>query len=291
MTSITEKYPPLPLNEITKIANEFENYSTDQQTKTISRIIDLHPFLNFSTEKDNRDFYRARIARNGAFPFNYTGLLWNHSAPAQQARLNLPGDAVLYIANQANAAYMEVGVQNEMIILTRLSIQKDKHVSFLPLGTYTAITRSNAAHLDFSENHIIETRKKLLACPIHELQSLLIADEFIYNCIMNEDKDYFISSYTANLIFKKYASVDVISYPSKKLRAATNYAVKTQNFWEKWEISSAATLNVKHLALGQYQLSNLRSVDNIDESGFLSWQRSYPIYGNSLVPLNWKKLA
>lgn len=289
MTCITEKYPPLPLDEIIEIVNDFESYPFNEKINAISKIIKHHPFLNFSTRNDERDFYRARIARGGAFPFNYTGLLWNHSAPAQQARLNLAGEAVLYIANHASAAFTEVGVTDEMVILTQLKIQNNKHVSFLPLGTYASIIRSNAAHLDFSENAVIETRKKLLACPLLELQSLIIADEFIYNCIMSEDDDYSISSHTANLIFQKHTSVDAISYPSKKLRATTNYAVKTHNFWDKWEIGSAATLNVRHLALGQFQLSNLRSVDNIDENGLLNWQGSYPARNNSLIQLNWRK--
>lgn len=289
MVSITEQYPPLDLDEIVGIVNNFDNYTIDEKIEAISKIVSKHPFLNFPTDNDSRDFYRARVSGNRSFPFNYTGFLWNHSAPAQRSRLNVDGDPVLYVANQANAAFSEVGAVDDLVIMSVLKIQKGKRVTFLPLGTFANIMRSNAAHLDFPEVQVSETRKKILACPLREMQSLLIADEFIYNCIMEEDADYTISSNTANLIFKKYPDVDAITYPSKKLRSATNYAIKTTTFWDKWEIGSACSLSVKHLALGHFLYSDVRCVESIDNSGFMSWERSYPLHQKRFIPLNWKK--
>ncbi|MBK5401315.1 hypothetical protein JFU47_32075 [Pseudomonas sp. TH39(2020)] len=289
MVSITEQYPPLDLDEIVGIVNEFDGYTVEKKIEAISKIVSKHPFLNFPTKNDSRDFYRARVSKNGSFPFNYTGFLWNHSAPAQRARLNVDGDPVLYVANQANAAFSEIGAVDDLVIMSILKIQNGKSVTFLPLGTFANIMRSNAAHLDYPEAQVAETRKKILACPVRKMQSLLIADEFLYNCIMEENVDYTISSTTANLIFNKYPFVDAITYPSKKLRSATNYAIKTTTFWDKWEIGSACSLNVKHLALGHFLHSNVRCVENIDDSGFMSWERSYPLHQTSLKPLNWKK--
>ncbi|ROO03847.1 hypothetical protein BK673_24525 [Pseudomonas fluorescens] len=289
MVSITENYPPLDLEELVGIVNDFKNYTIDKKIEVITRIVSKHPFLNFPTVNDDRVFYRARISKNGSFPFSYTGLLWNHSAPAQRARLNLNGDAILYVANQASAAFSEIGVDDNFVIMSVLKVQPEKNVTFLPLGTFANIMRSNSAHLDFPEALVTETRKKILACPTQEMQSLLIADEFIYNCIMEEDEDYTISSKTANLIFNKYPTIDAITYPSKKLRSANNYALKTCNFWEKWKIEHACILKVKHLALGHFLHSDCRCVESIDNSGFMSWQRSYPLHQNSLIPLNWVK--
>jgi hypothetical protein len=287
--SITEQYPPLDLDEIVGIVNDFDDYTIEKKIEAISKIVRKHPFLNFLTENDNRDFYRARVSKNGSFPFSYTGFLWNHSAPAQRARLNVDGDTILYVANQANAAFSEIGAVDDLVILSILKVQTGKSVTFLPLGTLANIMRSNSAHLDFSEELVAQTRKKILACPVREMQSLLIADEFLYNCIMEKDDDYTISSKTANLIFEKYPAIEAIAYPSKKLRSATNFALKTNTFWEKWEIGSACSLNVKHLALGHFLHSNVRCVENIDNSGFISWERSYPLHQNRLISLNWKK--
>lgn len=289
MVRITEEYPPLELDEIVGIVNDFSNYTIDRKIEVISRIVSKHPFLNFPTENDDREFYRARVSRNGSFPFSYTGLLWNHSAPAQRARLNVDGDAILYVANQANAAFSEVGVDDNLVIMSVLKVQTGKSVTFLPLGTLANIMRSNAAHLDYPEALVAETRKKILACPLREMQSLLIADEFLYNCVMEDDDEYTVSSKTANLIFNRFPAIDAITYPSKKLRSATNYALKTSNFWEKWKIEFACTLNVKHLALGHFLPSDCRCVESIDDSGFMSWERSYPLHQNGLIPLNWKK--
>ncbi|SCZ39034.1 MULTISPECIES: RES family NAD+ phosphorylase [unclassified Pseudomonas] len=289
MVCITEKYPPLELNEIVNIANGFKQLSLKEKLSTVARVIARHPMLNFPTQNDTREFYRVRVSKDRSFPFNYTGVLWNHSAPAQQARLNAPGDAVLYVANQANAAFAETGVSDDFVIMSVLKIQDGKNVTFLPLGTFANIMRSNAAHLDVTEQIVKDVRRKILACPIHEMQALLISDEFLYNCIMEEDEGYAVSSYTANLIFKKYPSVDVITYPSKKLRSASNYAIKVSSFWDKWAIGSVCTLEAKHLALGHFLHSNVRCVDKIDNTGFMSWERSYPVHQNSLVVLNWVK--
>lgn len=289
MTYITEEYPPTELNEIVEIVNNFSGYTIEKKIDVISKIISKHPFLNFPTEGDDRPFYRARVSKDGSFPFSYTGLLWNHSSPALRARLNVDGDAILYVANQANAAFREVGVNDDLVIMSVLKIQTGKSVTFLPLGTLANIMRSNSAHLDYPETLVIETRKKILACPLREMQSLLIADEFLYNCIMEDDEKYIISSKTASLIFSRFPDVDAITYPSKKLRSATNYAIKTSNFLDKWKIDSACTLNVRHLALGHFLPSNPRHVVSIDSSGLMSWQRSNLLSQKSFTPLNWIK--
>lgn len=130
MVRITEEYPPLELDEIVGIVNDFSNYTIDRKIEVISRIVSKHPFLNFPTENDDREFYRARVSRNGSFPFSYTGLLWNHSAPAQRARLNVDGDAILYVANQANAAFSEVGVDDNLVIMSVLKVQTGKASHF-----------------------------------------------------------------------------------------------------------------------------------------------------------------
>lgn len=289
MVSITQQYPPLALDEIVYIANEFKNFSLEEKLSAVTKVVARHPMLNFPTQNDTRDFYRVRISRNRSFPLNYTGVLWNHSAPAQQARLNSPGNTVLYVANQSNAAFAETGVNDDFIIMSVLKIQPMKSVIFLPLGTFANIMRSNAAHLDVPEALVKDLRNKILACPVQEMQALLISDEFLYNCIMEEDQDYAVSSFTAKLIFEKYPSVDVITYPSKKLRSATNYAIKVSNFWDKWAIGSVCTLEAQHLALGHYLHSNVRCVDKIDDNGAMSWERSYPVYQNSLRVLGWVK--
>lgn len=289
MVCITEQYPPLALDEIIYIANDFRNFSIEEKFAAIEKVVTKHPMLNFPTQNDSREFYRVRVSKNRSFPFNYTGVLWNHSAPAQQARLNIPGEPVLYVANQANAAFAETGVGEDLVIMSVLKIQPNKSVTFLPLGAFVNVMRSNAAHLDVPEKHVKDLRKTIKACPTHQMQSLLISDEFLYNCIMEEDDDYAVSSYTANLIFKKYPRVDVITYPSKKLRAATNYAIKVSNFWDKWAIGSVCTLEAQHLALGHYLHKNVRCVDQIDDSGLMSWEKSYPVNQNSLRVLNWIK--
>lgn len=289
MVSITEKYPPLSLDEMVEIANNFDDLDIENKIKAISKVVQHHPLINFATTSDQREFYRARVSKNRSFPLKYTGLLWNHSAPALRARLNVEGDAILYAANQANAAFREVNVADDFVILTLLKIQSGKSVTFLPIGTLATIMRSNAAHLDFPEAQVANTRQLILQCPFREMQSLLIADEFLYNCIMEDNDDYAVSAMTANVIFKKYSNIDAITYPSKKLRSATNYAIKTTDFWEKWQIGSACTLNVKHLALGHFLSDNCRGVESIDDTGFLNWQRSYPVDRNPIIPLNWKK--
>lgn len=289
MTCITKMYPPLNLDEIVEIVTNFSDYNIKKKIEVITKIVSIHPLLNFPTNNDNRDFYRARVSRDGSFPFSYTGLLWNHSAPAQRARLNVDGDAILYVANQANAAFREIDAVDDFVIMSILKVQPGKNVTFLPLGTLANIMRSNAAHLDFSEELVAQTRKKILECPLPEMQSLLIADEFLYNCIMEDDNNYTISSKTANLIFNKYPAIDAIAYPSKKLRSATNYAIKTNTFWDKWEIGSACSLNVKHLALGHFLHSNYRNVESIDDNGAMNWERSYPLHQTHFIPLNWKK--
>lgn len=288
MACITELYPPMDLDEIVEVVNSFDQYSIERKFEAISDIVSRHPFLSFPTKNDTREFYRARVSKNRSFPFSYKGLVWNHSAPSQGSRLNAEGDVVLYVANQANAALSEVGADDDFVIMSTLRIQAGKSVRFLPIGTLANIMRSNSAHLDFTEEHVTPIRSKMLECPFREMQSLLIADEFIYNCIMAEDKDYIISSKTASLIFKRFPDIDAISYPSKKFRAATNYAIKTNSFWDKWEIRAACSVNVKHLALGHFMYSDIRSVESIDDNGLMAWERSYSVQAR-VIPLNWKK--
>lgn len=126
MVCITERYPPLELDEIVNIANGFKQLSLEEKLSTVARVIARHPMLYFPTQNDAREFYRVRVSKNRSFPFNYTGVLWNHSAPAQQARLNALGDAVLYVANQANAAFAETGVRDDFVIMSVLKFRTEK---------------------------------------------------------------------------------------------------------------------------------------------------------------------
>lgn len=58
------------------------------------------------------------------------------------------------------------------------------------------------------------------------MRSLLIADAFLFKCLVEGDDQYLISSFVARSIFEKNRQISTVAYPSVRQYGAINFAVK-----------------------------------------------------------------
>jgi hypothetical protein len=76
----------------------------------------------------------------------------------------------------------------------------------------------------------------------------------------------------------------MIAYPSVRQVGAINLVVRTETFWDDWDLRSVRRGHVEHLAQGFYRFSDVGHVDGITVGGALRW-REEPDVENSVVVL------
>ncbi|AZE76865.1 RES family NAD+ phosphorylase [Pseudomonas synxantha] len=281
MRSITEVYPPLPINYLVSRIKEFKCTTLDVQHEIISELTKVHPIFNVDFSKGSV-FRRARIIGEGEYPELVQDLLWRPDGISSVGRANPEGYPVLYVADRPETAFAETNIERSFVLLSELQIREDAKCRIAPIGEFNRVQRTGRGFLcgDFSST----INDMLNGCSLDEAKSLLITDAFLLECLVEDDFPYALSSFVAKSIFEKNRDISAIAYPSVRLNGAINFAIKTDHFWKSWEVVGARRMNVCHLACGYYETSLTEHVMGIDEGGRLIWDRclvddrfSYPL--------------
>ncbi|MGZ0078437.1 RES domain-containing protein [Methylomonas sp. YC3] len=265
---ITHKFPPIPVAELVDGINSFDSMDLTQQREFISHLVNKHVILTVDWGPGWR-YRRARIIGEDEYPNNAQDLLWRQNIPASAGRANPKGFSILYVADRPETALNEIRAERSSVLMSELEICPGKQVTVCPIGELMQIQRTGRGFLCGNRSDSISSI--INACSHEEAKSLLLTDAFLYECLVSDDDDYKKSSWVAKSIFEKNLECSVIAYSSVRLRGALNFAIRTENFWDAWGISSARRMRAKHLALGYYDLTDVCHVTGIWTSGKLEW--------------------
>ncbi|WP_445371357.1 RES domain-containing protein [Methylomonas sp. HW2-6] len=268
LQTITRKFPPIPIAELLEGINSFDCLELSQQREFISLLVSKHPILTVQWGPGWR-YRRARKIGENEYPKNVQDLLWRPNLLPLAGRANPEGFSVLYLGDRPETALNEIRVEHSTVLMSELEIRPEKQITVCPIGEFMQIQRTGRGFLCGEASKSISSM--INACSHEEAKSLLITDAFLYECLVSDDEEYKKSSWVAKSIFEKNLDCSAIAYSSVRLRGALNFAVRTENFWDAWGISSARRMQAKHLTLGYYELSNICHVTGIWASGKLEW--------------------
>lgn len=267
--TITETYPPLPLEELITAIRAFQVASIAEKQALIRRLVNIHPVVSLECVAGWR-YRRARRLTEGEIPETVDELIWRKGIPAALGRANPAGFQVLYLADRPDTAFREVRVDNELVVLTECEILPGRSIRVVPIGELAQIQRTGHG---FLSGHMSSTISDLLnACDLNQAKSLLIADAFLLECLTTADDNYEVSSAVAMSIFDRLPAVSAVSYPSRRQIGAINFAVRVEQFWENWGIGSVRRGRAIHLAQGYYRFLEVRHVNGVTVDGALRWR-------------------
>lgn len=212
--TITEKHPPLPLDELTAALAAFPAMSKSEKQGLITRLVARHPTLSYNWGGRWR-YRRARKLRCDQDPATVDELIWRKDAPATQGRANPTGFPILYLADRRDTAFCEVRVANDRVLLAEFEILPGRSIRLVPIGEMTQIQRTGRSFLGGDASAKISDF--INACDREEGTSLLITDSFLLECLTSRTDDYEISSWVARSIFDKHSFVSVVAYPTAQI--------------------------------------------------------------------------
>lgn len=282
MKTITEIYPPMPINDLLSRIERFEKSSLEEKFSLISELVNIHPILN-QDFSGGRVFKRIRRISEDCYPEDTQDLLWRPDGIASVGRANPEGFPVLYIADRLDTALKETRINSDYVLLSELKVREGEACRVAPIGEMMHIQRTGEGYLTGSSAKVISDM--INACDRKVAASLLITDSFLYDCLVKDDDDYLISSFVAKSIYDKNSDLSAIAYHSTRQYGAVNFAIRTDHFWNSWSIVAARKMHAQHLAYGYYETSQTEHVTGITRLGKLVWEKGF-IEDNTSVRLD-----
>lgn len=283
MKTITDQHPPLLLEYLVKKINSFSDSSLDAKHQFLTELIQAHAILsvNFSSTSV---FRRARKIDVAYYPESIQDFLWRTDGHAIVGRVNPDGFPVLYVADRAETAYREIGIDGDVALLVELQIREGLSCPVAPIGEIMLTQRGHGRFLKGKDAADFDAM--LNACNPNHAKALLITDAFLFEQLTRDRVGYQISSYIAKSIFDKIPHLSAIAYPSVQHEGAVNFAIKTNHFWNSWSVVAARRQKVDHLACGYYETSQTEHVSGITCGGDLQWAKGEidNLYSHRLSP-------
>lgn len=265
--TLTEAYPPLPLDEVIELVARYSGMSITDKKSTIERLVGVHPTMNVDWGGEWR-YRRARKLDPGQKPETVDELIWRKDAPAALGRANPAGFQVLYLADRQDTGLREVRIEDSLAVVADFRIQASRSVRVAPIGELTYVQRTGRGPFAGETSHRLSAM--LNACAADDARSMLITDAFLLDCLVGHD-DYETTSHVVLSIFNKMPAITAVAYPSVRQLGGINFAVRTEGFWDNWALWSVRYGRARHMAQGYYQFSDTEAVDGIYESGRLRW--------------------
>lgn len=267
--SIVEVYPPVPLDELIPAIANFSASPIQEKRALIRRLVKTHPIVNLAWTGSHRYRRARRLDHEQTRPTHIDEVIWRQDRPAAQGRANPEGFPVLYLADRPETALAEVAAENHRVVLADFELLPGRHIQVAPIGELTIIQRTGRGFLSGAASAALSNA--LNACKLDAAKSLLITDAFLLDCLGGSDDCYEVSSCVAMSIFDKLPTVTAVAFPSVRQNGALNFAVRTEDFWNKWGIRSVRCAHAIHLAYGHFKLAETRHVIGIKSSGTLCW--------------------
>jgi len=268
MKTITQAHPPMPLQTLVEGIKSFDERPLEEKIQFLSALVAVHVTLNVRWGPGSR-YYRARSMSFSPGALNVEEVIWRKDAPARSGRANPDGFPVLYLANRSETCYREIGIDIGDVALAEFTVRQDKSCHVAPIGEFASIYASGRGRLIGDQAKLLYSF--LNACDIQDIRSLVITDSFLQRVMAIDEAPYSLSSHIARSIFEKVPAVRCIAFESTKLSGSINFAVRIEDFWETWGLTSVSALQVVHLAEGVYSTPARRDVAQVDQDGAFRW--------------------
>jgi hypothetical protein len=265
--TITEVFPPIPLNELVTLVDDFPSMTVFAKKAALDRVVAAHPITNLEWGSGWR-YRRCRKLELGNLPENISELIWRKDKPADLGRANPAGFQVMYLADRVDTALCEARVEDDLAVVAEFVIQNGRSIRVAPIGELALLQRSGRGFLSGDVGTVAS--EMLNACKPEEARALLISDAFLLDCMVGHD-EYEISSHLALAIFKKNPAISAIGYPSRRQFGAINFAVRVEDFWDNWAFSSARIGHATHLTMSYFDFQGARSVNEVFNDGRIRW--------------------
>lgn len=272
----------MPIKDLLNRIEGFEKSSLDEKHLLISELVNIHPILSQNYSADHV-FKRVRKITDQDYPEKTQDLLWRPDGVANIGRANPEGFSVLYVADRLDTALKETNVKSDFVLVSELRVREGYSCRVSPIGEMMHIQRTGTGYLSGGSGKIISDN--INACARKDVVPLLIADAFLYECLLKDDDSYVVSSFVAKTIFDKINDISAIAYPSARQYGAVNFAIRTDHFWNSWSIVAARKMHARHLAYGYYETSQTEHVTGITRLGKLVWEKGL-IEDNTSVRLD-----
>lgn len=279
---LTDRFPPLPTEELVALIAEFESADTETRAATIRHLVAHHPVLAHDWGQAAR-YRRARVLDPGDSVDTIEELIWRRDAKHVLGRANPAGYAVLYLADRRDTALTEVRADADEVVLSDFSIQPGKSVKVAPIGEWIQAHRTGTAFL--SQQDALRLVDALHTCPPAEARALLMTDAFLLDCLTTREDDYLTSSQVALALFERHPAIDAIAYPSRRHLGGICFAIRTERVWEKWGLFSARRTRVRHLAMGMYELGPVQHMTGATPDGVLHWAAECDLRPDTAIPI------
>lgn len=269
LPTITQKYPPIPLAELTEMISGFSAQPQPEKKAIIKRLVAAHPVCSVDWGPGWK-YRRARLLQSDEIPATVDEVIWRKGVPAAPGRANPAGFQILYLADRVDTALSEVHASGHSVMIAEFEILKGRSVRIAPVGELASIQRTGRGY--FTGDAVSMINNFLNACQRDDGLSLLITDSFLLECLTNTEDDYELSSSVAMAIFEKQPAISTIAFPSRRQVGAISLAVRVERFWEDWGLVSVKRGRAVHLAQGYFKISDTRHVEGIMRSGKLNWR-------------------
>ncbi|WP_338446279.1 RES family NAD+ phosphorylase [Pelagerythrobacter marensis] len=282
-TCLTDRFPPVPTEELVRLIAEFDAADEDARAATIAHLVAHHPIIAHDWGQAAR-YRRARVLDPGDSVDTVEELIWRKGQRQAPGRANPEGFAVLYLADRRDTALSEVRADDDDVVLSDFSIRPGQSVQVAPIGEWIQAYRTGTAFL--APQDALKLTDSLAACPPQEARAILMADAFLLDCLTSRDDDYVTSSQVALALFGRHPTIDAIAYPSRRHLGGVCFAVRTERVWKKWGLFSARRSRARHLAMGMYDLDRVLHVSGVTPEGRLHWSAEHDPRPNTAVQLD-----
>lgn len=281
--SITERFPPPPLEEVVSLIEDFGRANEATRRATIRRLVGSHAVLSYRWGGPWR-YRRARRITDQPRPDRVSDLIWRDDVPALLGRANAAGYRVLYLADRRDTALSEVRADDDQVVVTEFQVRPGRSVLVTPIGELSQIQRTGRGIL--TSEAAAALTGMLNVCDRDVGRAMLIVDAFLLECLSNREDAYALSSAVAMATFEKLPEVDAIAYPSRRQQGAVNFAVRADRLWRDWGITAVQEAHARHLAMGYFRLTRSTHVTGITRAGELVWSRDASLDEEATVLLD-----
>ena len=251
MSKLTEIYPPLEIDELNEIWENFDSLAKAEQFDSIDKLVQTHPVLSVTMGSAKIKYWRARVVEKNHSINNVSQIIWRTGVPAKLGRANPENFPVLYLAARRETALAEVGCNSgDNAVLANFEIRHGKTIRVAPIGELSMISRSGVGRLIQNTEKCADLDSKINACPRDEAIRLMATDQILAEILLNRQDDYELSSKVAHAIFSKHHDIQAVAYPSVRHMGGMNFAVKTQDFWDYWNVFGVSRGITKRVGSG-----------------------------------------
>tara|TARA_R110002020_G_scaffold40554_16_gene119870 strand:+ start:4905 stop:5807 length:903 start_codon:yes stop_codon:yes gene_type:complete len=268
LPTLTEQSPPPPWADAHSLISEYNDASIDRRIEIIEQCVEWWAPTSVQWGQ-NWEYCRACNYLGLELPTNVSDLIWPPEQLARQGRANAAGNSIMYVSDREGTALSEVEHKSGLAVVSRYRIRNPGGIRLIPLGEITAIQRSGHGPFLQDQSHVISGM--LRACHREDALTLILIDSFLADLMAKHDINYLETVALVNAVYNKCPNAVGIGYPSVMCRGGMNIALKTDGFWDDWNLTMVTACEYESPGYAIHRPMTRQNVKGITNSGDLRW--------------------